>query len=111
MMQFEQSTWEEAEVSCRSRGGDLVSILSPEENAFVDTLIQEDGGCPATEHGSWVIDDDGTCLMFVDELTLWETANQRCNDAGGSLAIIKDDKKNTFIMNQSEIITRSTSSA
>ncbi len=47
-------TWSEAKVDCESRGGNLVTITSQEENDFVSSLTEE---------------EDGVWIGFIDEVT------------------------------------------
>jgi hypothetical protein len=95
LVQTELGTWHEAERLCAKRGGDLVSIMSSGENAYVDTLIYDSLGCPE----SWVTDAErGKCYLFRGTQVPWETARQTCVDADAQLVIIDTQEKNNFVL-------------
>jgi hypothetical protein len=107
MAQVEMQSWEDADRSCGSRGGDLVSINSLEENSFVDTLIHEGPSCPDDGTGAWTLDSvDNMCYLYVAEGTPATEAEQRCYDAGGQLVITNTERKNHFVADNSEAILK-----
>ena len=76
-------SWSDANDACTSRNADLASVLSQEENAFLDALVHEGPGCPP----GWTM-KFGMCLYATQQWASWNDSIAICREADAQLVKI-----------------------
>jgi hypothetical protein len=93
-------TFQSAEESCVNRGGHLVSVVSQEEMAYIESYIANYHKCG----DYWTEDPDtGLCYYVSGELVDWNSANASCLESDSTLVMIKSAEKNNRLKSLSMI--------